>query len=194
MEPGAPTHGVDGVTHRLNQLVERGPAQRSDGGMVSDAAEARATAQNWKDQLRSQTPRDTMHLIVSSKAGVDLERFRAAAREFLHAAFADHKFMFALHTDRESDGHIHAHAVVAVRDETGAKIHPNRQTFAGWRQAFAMAAQAQGLRIAATGAMERASSQSYGRRTRPSSTPPTGRAPAARTATSPMPSAPPTPR
>jgi type IV secretory pathway VirD2 relaxase len=162
VEPGAPTHGVDGVTHRLNQLVERGPAQRSDGGMVSDAAEARATAQNWKDQLRSQTPRDTMHLIVSSKAGVDLERFRAAAREFLHAAFADHKFMFALHTDRESDGHIHAHAVVAVRDETGAKIHPNRQTFAGWRQAFAMAAQAQGLRIAATGAMERASSQSYG--------------------------------
>lgn len=162
VEPGTPAHGVDGLTHRLNQLADRGPAQRSDGGTVSNAGEVRATAQAWKEQLRSQTPRDTMHLIISSKAGVDHERFRNAAREFLHAQFADHKFMFALHTDRETDGHIHAHAIVAVRDENGMKIHPNRQTFVGWRTGFAEAAQANGLKIAATGAMERASSQSYG--------------------------------
>jgi type IV secretory pathway VirD2 relaxase len=164
VEPGAPAHGLDGLTHRLNQLADRGVAVRSDDGFVGDAAEVRATAQAWKEQLRSQTPRDTMHLIISSKAGVDHERFRAAAREFLHAQFGDHKFMFALHTDRETDGHIHAHAIVAVRDENGIKIHPNRQTFAGWRAGFAMAAQAHGLKIAATGAMERASSQSYGPR------------------------------
>jgi type IV secretion system T-DNA border endonuclease VirD2 len=164
VEPGAPTHGPDGLTHRLHQLSDRGPAQRSDGGTVSNAVEVRATAQAWKDQLRSQTPRDTMHLIISSKAGVDHERFRSAAREFLHAQFGDHKFMFALHTDRETDGHIHTHAIVAVRDENGVKIHPNRQTFAGWRAGFAMSAQAHGLKIAATGAMERASSQSYGPR------------------------------
>jgi type IV secretion system T-DNA border endonuclease VirD2 len=164
VEPGGPAHGLDGLTHRLHQLVDRGPAQRSDSGMVSNAAEVRATAQAWKDQLRSQTPRDTMHLIISSKAGVDHDKFRNAAREFLHAQFADHKFMFALHTDRETDGHIHAHAIVAVRDENGVKIHPNRQMFAGWRAGFAMAAQAHGLKIAASGAMERASSQSYGPR------------------------------
>ncbi len=164
VEPGAPAHGLDGLTNRLGQLADRGPAQRSDGGNVGNTVEVRATAQAWKDQLRSQTPRDTMHLIISSKAGVDHERFRNAAREFLHAQFGDHKFMFALHTDREIDGHIHAHAIVAVRDEAGAKIHPNRQTFAGWRAGFAMSAQAHGLKIAATGAMERASSQSYGPR------------------------------
>jgi type IV secretory pathway VirD2 relaxase len=164
VEPGAPAHGVDGLTHRLNQLADRGVAVRSDGGFVGDAAEVRATAQAWKVQLRSQTPRDTMHLIISSKSGVDHDKFRNAAREFLHAQFGDHKFMFALHTDRETDGHIHAHAIVAVRDENGIKIHPNRQIFAGWRAGFAMAAQAHGLKIAATGAMERASSQSYGPR------------------------------
>ncbi|MCO4052796.1 MAG: relaxase/mobilization nuclease domain-containing protein [Bosea sp.] len=162
VEPGTAAHGVDGLTHRLNQLADRGPAQRSDGGTVSNAADVRATAQAWKEQLRSQTPRDTMHLIISSKAGVDHERFRNAAREFLHAQFADHKFMFALHTDRETDGHIHAHAIVAMRDENGVKIHPNRQTFVGWRTGFAEAAQTNGLKITATGAMERASSQSYG--------------------------------
>ena len=164
VEPGAPAHGSDGLTHRLHQLADRGPALRSDGGTVGNAAEVRATAQAWKDELRSQTPRDTMHLIISSKAGVDHHEFRNAAREFLHGQFADHKFMFALHTDREKDGHIHAHAIVAVRDETGTKIHPNRQMFAAWRAGFAMSAQAQGLKIAATGAMERASSQSYGPR------------------------------
>jgi type IV secretion system T-DNA border endonuclease VirD2 len=162
VEPGAPAHGLDGLTHRLHQLSDHGVAVRSDGGYVGNAAEVRATAQAWKDQLRSQTPRDTMHLIISSKAGVDHERFRAAAREFLHGQFGDHKFMFALHTDRETDGHIHAHAIVAVRDENGMKIHPNRQTFVGWRTGFAEAAQANGLKIMATGAMERASSQSYG--------------------------------
>jgi type IV secretory pathway VirD2 relaxase len=164
VEPGAPAHGLDGLTHRLNQLADHGIAVRSDGGFVGDAVEVRATAQAWKELLRSQTPRDTMHLIISSKAGVDHERFRAAAREFLHTQFSDHKFMFALHTDREIDGHIHAHAIVAVRDENGVKIHPNRQTFAGWHAGFAMSAQAHGLKIAATGAMERASSQSYGPR------------------------------
>ena len=164
VEPGAAAHGLDGLTHRLHQLADRGVAVRSDGGTVSNAAEVRATAQAWKDQLRSQTPRDTTHLIISSKAGVDHDKFRNAAREFLHAQFGDHKFMFALHTDRETDGHIHAHAIVAVRDENGVKIHPNRATFAGWRAGFAMAAQAHGLKIAATGAMERASSQSYGPR------------------------------
>ncbi|MGL4439515.1 MAG: relaxase/mobilization nuclease domain-containing protein [Bosea sp. (in: a-proteobacteria)] len=164
VEPGVPAHGLDGLTHRLHQLSDYGVAVRSDGGFVGNAVEVRATAQAWKDQLRSQTPRDTMHLIISSKAGVDHERFRNAAREFLHGQFGDHKFMFALHTDRETDGHIHAHAIVAVRDENGVKIHPNRQTFAGWRAEFAMAAQAHGLKIAATGAMERASSQSYGPR------------------------------
>lgn len=164
VEPGAPAHGLDGLTHRLHQLSDRGAAVRSDGGTVGNAVEVRATAQAWKDQLRSQMPRDTMHLIISSKAGVDHERFRNAAREFLHTQFGDHKFMFALHTDRETDGHIHAHAIVAVRDENGVKIHPNRQIFAGWRAGFAMSAQAHGLKIAATGAMERASSQSYGAR------------------------------
>jgi type IV secretion system T-DNA border endonuclease VirD2 len=164
VELGAPSHGLDGLTHRLGQLADRGPAQRSDGGTVGNPGEVRATAQSWKDELRSQTPRDTMHLIISSKAGVDHDTFRNAARDFLHAQFADHKFMFALHTDRETDGHIHAHAVVAVRDETVSKIHPNRQTFATWRAVFAMSAQAHGLKIAATGAMETASSQSYGPR------------------------------
>jgi len=168
LEPGLPAHGVDGLTQRLNRVAGQGRLQRSDGGEVANASDARLTALAWKQGLRSQAPRDTMHLVISAKADADPERFTAAARAWLAAEFADRQYMFAVHTDRaqsnDGHGHIHAHAIVALRSATGEKLHPNRQTFAGWRKGWAQAAQAQGLAIAATGAMERASSQSYGAR------------------------------
>lgn len=168
LEPGLPAHGLDGLTQRLNRVAGQGRLQRSDGGMVDNASDARSAALAWKQELRSRTPRDTMHLVISAKADVDPEMFRAAARAWLAKEFPDRTYMFAVHTDRaQSDagrGHIHAHAIVALRSATGEKLHPNLQTFAHWRQGWAMAAQAQGLAIVATGAMERASSQSYGRR------------------------------
>lgn len=103
-----------------------------------------------------------MHLIISAKSGTDVAALTNAARGFLHNRFADHKFMFGVHTDKETAGHIHAHAVIAVKNESGQKIHPNRDTFAEWREIYAQHAQAQGLKIVATSAKERASSQSYG--------------------------------
>lgn len=54
------------------------------------------------------------------------------------------------------------HAVVAVKSESGQKLHPSRDTFSEWRETYAQHAQAEGLRIVATSARERASSQSYG--------------------------------
>ncbi|GCC45295.1 hypothetical protein chiPu_0029291, partial [Chiloscyllium punctatum] len=132
------------------------------GKTVSNVADARIAAREWGPSLRSQSARDTMHLIISAKAGTDVEALTRAARAFLQDRFADHKFMFGVHTDKEADGHIHAHAVIAVRSESGQKIHPSRETFSEWRQAYAQHAQAEGLKIVATSARERASSQSYG--------------------------------
>ena len=127
-------------------------------------AETRIAAREWGPALRSQSSRDTMHLIISARAGTDAAALTDAARSFLHDRFADHRFMFGVHTDKEADGHIHAHAIITVRNEAGQKIHPSRDTFRDWRQAYAEHAQGQGLKIVATGARERASSQSYGTR------------------------------
>ena len=162
LAPGATSHGRDGVTYRLNKLIEKGPATDDRGKTVSNVADARIAAREWGPSLRSQSARDTMHLIISAKAGTDVEALTRAARAFLQDRFADHKFMFGVHTDKEVDGHIHAHAVIAVRSESGQKIHPSRETFSEWRQAYAQHAQAEGLKIVATSARERASSQSYG--------------------------------
>ena len=162
--PGAADHGRDGVVRRLEHLIGASPAQDDRGRSVSSAAEARSLARDWASALRSQSARDTMHLVLSARAGTDVAALTATARGFLHDRFADHKFLFGVHTDRQAEGHVHVHAVVAVRNETGRKIHPGRETFREWREAFAAHAQAQGLRIVATSARERASSQSYGAR------------------------------
>lgn len=162
--PGASSHGRDGVTQRLNRLLEKGPAIDDRGRAVANVADARIAAREWGSSLRSQSSRDTMHLIISAKAGTDVGALTRAARAFLHDRFADHRFMFGVHTDKESEGHIHAHAVITVRNEAGQKLHPSRDTFREWRQAYAEHAQAEGLKIVATGARERASSQSYGPR------------------------------
>lgn len=162
IRPGGTSHGRDGVTYRLNKLIEQGPATDDRGKSLSNVADARISAREWGPSLRSQSARDTMHMIISAKAGTDVAALTDAARAFLHDRFADHKFMFGVHTDKESSGHIHAHAVITVKNESGQKIHPNRDTFAEWREVYAKHAQAQGLKIVATSAKERASSQSYG--------------------------------
>lgn len=164
LRPGGTSHGRDGVTYRLNGLVQRGAATDDRGGVLANVADTRLAARDWNRSLRSQSSRDTMHLVISAKAGTDVAALTSAARAFLHDRFADHKFMFGVHTDKEADGHIHAHAVITVKNEAGQKIHPGRETFREWREAFAEHAQAQDLKIVATSARERASSQSYGPR------------------------------
>ncbi len=161
---GATGHGRDGVAYRLNKLIDAGPARDDQGRSIANVADAKNAAREWGPSLRSQSARDTMHLIVSAKAGTEVEALRRAARSFLQDTFADHKFMFGVHVDKAAEGHIHAHAVIAVKDESGQKIHPGRETFGEWRRAYAEHAQAEGLKIVATSARERASSQSYGPR------------------------------
>ena len=162
--PVGTSHGRDGVTYRLNRLIEAGAAIDYRGKPLANVADTRSAAREWGRALRSQSSRDTMHLIISAKAGTDVGALTEAARAFLHDRFADHKFMFGVHTDKEADGHVHAHAVITVKNEAGQKIHPGRDTFRDWREAYAEYAQAQGLKIVATSARERASSQSYGPR------------------------------
>jgi len=163
IEPGASRHGRDGVAYQLRQHIAKQGALTDDAGRsIADTGTAREAARDWGPSLRSQSPRDTMHLMISAKAGTDVGALTNAVREFLHDRFADHKFMFGIHTDKESEGHIHAHAIITVKNENGQKIHPNRDDFRTWREVYAEHARAQGLKIVATSAMERATSQSYG--------------------------------
>lgn len=162
--PSAPGHGIEGVRHHLDRMTKRAPAQDEKGRRLTTMADAQETARGWQRDLRSQQARDTMHLVMSARVGTDPAALRDAVRSFLSDRFADHAYLFGVHTDKEAAGHIHAHAVIAVRDDGGRKMQPGPREFRQWRESYAEHTQAQGLRIVATTAMERASSQSYGAR------------------------------
>lgn len=162
---GKPGHGTEAAAYRVGQLIEAGGAKADTGERLGQTGQARAVARDWKGHLNSFQPRDTMHLVLSAKAGVNEDAFSRAVRGFLHEQFADHKFAFGVHTDKaESASHIHAHAIIAVRSEEGQKLRTGPAVLNAWREAYAAQAQAQGLKIVATRALEQASSQSYGSR------------------------------
>lgn len=161
---GKASHGRAGVVYQLSRLSHDGTARSGDGETIATEPQVRAAAQAWGRALHSFAPRDTMHMILSAKAGEDKEALVRAARGFLHEQFPEHKFAFALHDDKEKDGHLHVHVIVAVKGENGQRLRPGPADLRSWRQAYAAQAQQQGLRIVATSATYRASSQSYGPR------------------------------
>lgn len=162
LEPGLPGHGREAVGQRLGTLLSKAPAFDHLGKPLRTVDDLRDVTREWARHLRSQTPRDTMHMVVSAKAGTDVTAFTHAVRAFLHTQFVDHKFMFGVHTDKLEAGHIHAHAIVAVRGENGAKLHPGPADLAHWRINYATQAREHGLEVVATRAAEQASSRSYG--------------------------------
>ena len=162
IEPATPGHGRDALGQRLSTLVSKAPARDHLGNPIRLAEDIREVTRDWSRHLRSQTPRDTMHMVVSARAGTDVKVFTNAVRSFLHQQFADHKFMFGVHTDKAEAGHIHAHAIVAVRSESGTKLHPGPNDLAQWRVSYAAHAREHGLQVVATRAAEQASSRSYG--------------------------------
>ncbi len=162
IEPATPGHGRDALGQRLSTLVSKAPALDHLQRPIRHAEDIRDITRDWGRHLRSQSPRDTMHMVVSAKAGTDVKVFTNAVRSFLHQQFADHKFMFGVHTDKAEAGHIHAHAIVAVRSGSGIKLHPGPADLAQWRVNYAAHAREHGLQVVATRAAEQASSRSYG--------------------------------
>jgi hypothetical protein len=86
VSPGMTNHGRNGVTYRLNRLIEHGAALDKKGKAITNVADTRIAAREWGPSLRSQSVRDTMHLMLSAKAASDVEALRRAARSFCTTA------------------------------------------------------------------------------------------------------------
>ena len=130
----------------------------SGGRAVADEAEAREVATDWAGTMRPRSPRDTMHLVVSARAGTDREAFKDSVRDYLATAFPGHRYGFALHQDRP---HLHAHAVITMRADDGSRLHPNITDFHAWRGMFAEAARQHGLEFTATRRHDQAAAPAY---------------------------------
>ncbi|CAN7584064.1 conjugal transfer protein TraA [Pararhizobium sp. LjRoot255] len=168
-------NGTDYGTSRLRSLVEthKGDVQDEQGRPVGDNRQAGDLVQlEWRDQLHSRKPRDVMHLVLSARAGTDATAFQDAAREFLGAQFAGHRYVFSLH-DASSDPkpqaaggkrpHLHVHAIVALRSDAGDRIETSISTFRQWRLTMAEKARGHGIAMEMTDRRDRASPAAYSR-------------------------------
>ena len=162
-------HGVEGVARYLGQIRRGGRHDlRSSrlgrsGGFAGDVVlsgpkAAIEEARAWKHDLRSQERRDVAHIVLSAKPGTPREGFLAASRAMLAREFEGHAYVFALHEDRD---HLHVHAVVKMRSETGKKLHPKIQDFKRWRGTLAEEARQRDIPMDAVSRFERANPPGY---------------------------------
>jgi hypothetical protein len=138
-------NGVEWGTARVRELVAStdGEVRDDTGRLIGDGTQAGDLVQKeWRKELHSRKGRDVMHLIVSARAGTDASAFEGAVREFLGEQFAGHRYVFAVHDPaldpkEMAEGgkrpHIHAHAIVTTRSETGERIVTSPRLFREWR-------------------------------------------------------------
>lgn len=168
-------NGVEWGTARVRELVARADGEvRDDTGRLIGGSEQAGdlVQQEWRKELHSRKGRDVMHLIVSARAGTDSSAFEAAVREFLGAQFVGHRYVFAIHDpslDPKEMGeggkrpHIHAHAIVTMRSETGGRVETSPRVFREWRSLLAEKAREQGIDMELTDRRELASAPAYTR-------------------------------
>lgn len=168
-------NGVEWGTARVRELVARAEGEvRDDTDRVIVGSEQAGdlVQKEWRKELHSRKGRDVMHLIVSARAGTDASAFEAAVREFLGEQFVGHRYVFAIHDPsldpkEMGDGgkrpHIHAHAIVTMRSETGGRVETSPRVFREWRSLMAEKAREQGIDMELTDRRELASAPAYSR-------------------------------
>ncbi|MBZ9772346.1 relaxase/mobilization nuclease domain-containing protein [Mesorhizobium sp. CO1-1-8] len=169
-------NGVEFATARVRELVERvqqGGVRDETARIIGDFEEARDLVQKeWRRELHSRKGRDVMHLVVSARSGTDATAFQAAVRDFLGEQFGGHRYVFALHDpadDPKEIGqggrrpHVHAHAIVTMRSETGDRVVTSPQVFRQWRALIAEKAREHGIDMEMTDRREFGNPPAYAR-------------------------------
>ncbi|TPI27648.1 hypothetical protein FJW08_23370 [Mesorhizobium sp. B3-2-1] len=168
-------NGVEFATARVRELVERvqGDVKDETGRVIQTFDQSGDLVQKeWRRELHSRKGRDVMHLIVSARAGTNATAFHGAVRDFLGEQFGGHRYIFALHDPADDPKetrqggrrpHIHAHAIVTMRSETGERIQTSPQVFRQWRALMAEKAREHGIDMELTDRRDLASPPAYGR-------------------------------
>jgi len=116
-----------------------------DGERLRGLGEQKELLKAWELDFDHHTrSRNQMNYTVSAPKGSSPEAVRNAAREFGKEAFAGHKYVFALHTDKD---HPHVHFAVHMKGPV-KKLNPRLKDLRQWRELWAEKARAQGIEMA----------------------------------------------
>jgi len=155
-----------GGQYFLQKFIRANPrAIMSDGVELpadqrSDRA-AKALYAAWKADFRTVEPRNVYHILFSARAGTDVHALLRAAENVLAEELPDHKWAIVHHPET---GHVHVHAMILARSETGLLLHFSKSDLYNWRAAFAEKAREQGIAMVATNRMDLAASRPFSMR------------------------------
>ncbi|MGH0276962.1 conjugal transfer protein TraA [Sinorhizobium meliloti] len=167
-------NGVEFGASRLRGLVDRHGDVRDDRGqlIVNEKVAGDLVQKEWRGELHSRKGRDVMHVIMSARAGTDVAAFEGAVRDFLAHQFAGHRYVFAMHdpaSDPKEAGqggkrpHVHAHAIVAMKSDSGDRIETTPAVFREWRSVMAEKAREHGIEMEMTDRREFAAPPAFTR-------------------------------
>ncbi|MCA1494058.1 conjugal transfer protein TraA [Ensifer sp. NBAIM29] len=167
-------NGVEFGASRLRGLVDRHDDVRDDRGqsIANEKIAGDLVQKEWRGELHSRKSRDVMHVIMSARAGTDVAAFEAAVRDFLAHQFAGHRYVFAMHdpaSDPKEAGeggkrpHVHAHAIVAMKSDSGDRIETTPAVFREWRSVMAEKAREHGIEMEMTDRREFATPPAFTR-------------------------------
>ncbi|MDX0486852.1 conjugal transfer protein TraA [Sinorhizobium medicae] len=167
-------NGVEFGASRLRGLVDRHDDVRDDRGqpIANEKHAGDLVQKEWRGELHSRKSRDVMHVIMSARAGTDVAAFEGAVRDFLAHQFAGHRYVFAMHdpaSDPKEAGeggkrpHVHAHAIVAMKSDSGDRIETTPAVFREWRSVMAEKAREHGIEMEMTDRREFASPPAFTR-------------------------------
>jgi len=167
-------NGVEFGASRLRGLVDRHDDVRDDRGqsIANEKVAGDLVQKEWRGELHSRRSRDVMHVIMSARAGTDVAACEAAVRDFLAHQFAGHRYVFAMHdpaSDPKEAGeggkrpHVHAHAIVAMKSDSGDRIETTPAVFREWRSVMAEKAREHGIEMEMTDRREFATPPAFTR-------------------------------
>ncbi|MDX0378230.1 conjugal transfer protein TraA [Sinorhizobium meliloti] len=167
-------NGVEFGASRLRELVDRHDDVRDERGqpIANEKVAGDLVQKEWRAELHSRKSRDVMHVIMSARAGTDVAAFEGAVRDFLAHQFAGHRYVFAMHdpaSDPKEVGeggkrpHVHAHAIVAMKSDSGDRIETTPAVFREWRSVMAEKAREHGIEMEMTDRREFAAPPAFTR-------------------------------
>lgn len=166
-------HGTRWASGHLRDLVGEHPGKVQDetGQVIVDRDAATKLVQTrWRDLAGSRTPRDMVHLVISTGPDSDYNGLEQSVRGFLAQEFRGHRYVFTIHDPIEdpksaNEGgkrpHIHAHAIITTMDDYGDRLKVWISDMDRWRSILAEHGRANNLAVETVQRVERATPRAY---------------------------------
>lgn len=145
---------------RANAGVIKSDGEELPASQRPDKA-AQALFAAWKADFKTVEPRNVYHVVFSARAGTDVRALLRTAENVLAEKVPDHKWAIAHHPET---GHVHVHAMILARSESGRQLHFSKADLYDWRATYAEKAREEGLAMVATSRMDFAASRPFNMR------------------------------